>query len=128
MKSKNKILILLLAAISTSFLFSACEKDDSDGVPSVSYVRITDPASSDSLLIGAGQGQLIVIMGDNLQNAVEVWFNDRQAVLTPTYITRQSIIVRIPSEIPIDVTNTVRIVFSNGHELLHKFEVQISKP
>ncbi|HUM66629.1 MAG TPA: hypothetical protein PLV32_12310, partial [Chitinophagaceae bacterium] len=112
MKSKNKILILLLAAISTSFLFSACEKDDSDGVPSVSYVRITDPASSDSLLIGAGQGQLIVIMGDNLQNAVEVWFNDRQAVLTPTYITRQSIIVRIPSEIPIDVTNILKIVFS----------------
>ncbi len=128
MKSKKNILILLLAAISTSFLFSACEKDDSDGVPSVSYVRITDPASSDSLLIGAGQGQLIVIMGDNLQNAVEIWFNDRQAVLTPTYITRQSIIVRIPSEIPIDVTNTLKIVFSNGHELSHIFEVQISKP
>lgn len=127
MKSVNKILILMLTVAGTIWL-SSCEKDDSDGTPSISYVRITDPNSSDSLLVGAGQGQLIVIMGSNLHNAVEIWFNDRQAILTPTYITSQSIIVRVPSEIPLDVSNTLKILFSNGFELVHQFEVQISKP
>lgn len=127
MKALNKILILMLTVAGTIWL-SSCEKDDSDGTPSISYVRITDPNSSDSLLVGAGQGQLIVIMGSNLHNAVEIWFNDRQAILTPTYITSQSIIVRVPSEIPLDVSNTLKILFSNGFELVHQFEVQISKP
>lgn len=128
MKPINKILILLLAAFSTAFIFTSCEKDDSEGTPNISYVRITDPASSDSLLVGAGQGQLVVIMGSNLRHAVAIWFNDRPAVLTPPYITDQSIIVRVPSEIPIDVTNKVRIIFKNGYELVYNFEVQISKP
>ncbi len=128
MKAINKILLLLVAAMGTVLFFTACEKNDSDGNPSISYVRITDPASSDSLLIGAGQGQLVVIMGSNLQHAVAIWFNDRPAVLTPTYITERSIIVRVPSEIPIDVSNTVKILFKNGSELLYDFEVQISKP
>jgi len=127
MKAVNKILILMLTVAGTLWL-SSCEKDDSDGTPSISYVRITDPNSSDSLLVGAGQGQLIVIMGSNLHNAVEIWFNDRKAILTPTYITSQSIIVRVPSEIPLDVSNTLKILFSNGFELVHQFEVQISKP
>ncbi len=117
-----------MLTVAGTLWLSSCEKDDSDGTPSISYVRITDPNSSDSLLVGAGQGQLIVIMGSNLHNAVEIWFNDRQAILTPTYITSQSIIVRVPSEIPLDVSNTLKILFSNGFELVHQFEVQISKP
>lgn len=127
MKLFNKILLLLLTTISMVSIFSSCKKDEI-GTPSISYVRITRPESSDSLLIGAGQGRLIAIVGNNLQNAVQIWFNDQQAQLTPTYITPTSILVRVPTQIPTTVNNKVRILFRNGYELVHDFQVQISKP
>jgi len=34
----------------------------------------------------------------------------------------------VPAEIPLEVTNKVKLVFSNGFELLYDFEVQISEP
>lgn len=129
MKKLNKSILFFLLAIATVGVFTSCEKDDSDsGEPRIKYVRITDPASADSLLIGAGQGRLIAIMGENLQNAVEIWFNDQQASLNPTYITSTSIIVNVPSPIPLDINNKMKLVFSNGYVLYHDFEVQISEP
>jgi len=127
MKSINKILLILLMVAGTAGLFISCEKDDA-GTPSVSYVRITRPQSSDSLLVAAGQGQLIAIVGNNLKDAVEVWFNDQRARLTPTYITNTTILVTVPSQIPRDVTNKLKMVFRNGYVLLHDFVVQISEP
>ena len=126
MKSINKILIVLLML--TGGIFIACDKNDDVGTPEVSYVRITRPQSSDSLLVGAGQGRLIAIVGKNLQDAVEVWFNDRQATLTPTYITSKSILVTVPNPIPLTITNKMKIVFRNGFILFHDFVVQISEP
>ncbi len=127
MKSVNKILLMLLMAVGAASIFTSCEKDNS-GTPSISYVRVTRPGSSDSLLVGAGQGQLIAIIGNNLQGAVEVWFNDQQARLTPTYITNTSILVSVPTQIPRDVSNKLKIIFQNGYVLLHDFVVQISEP
>lgn len=117
-----------MMAVSATGLFISCTKDKSGGSPSISYVRITRPESSDSLLAGAGQGQLIAIMGKDLQDAVQVWFNDQQAVLTPTYITNTSLLVRVPSQIPTVVSNKLKIIFKNGFVLLYTFEVQISAP
>ncbi len=129
MKSFNKTLLILLFTVSAVSMFISCEKnDDGGGTPSISYVRITRPESSDSLLIGAGQGQLIAIVGNNLENAVEVWFNDQQARITPTYVTNTSLLVSVPTQIPITITNKVKIIFKNGYELLYDFKVQISKP
>ncbi len=127
MKSVNKILLMLLMAVGAASIFTSCEKDNS-GTPSISYVRVTRPGSSDSLLVGAGQGQLIAIIGNNLQGAVEVWFNDQQARLTPTYITNTSILVSVPTQIPRDVSNKLKIIFQNGYVLLYDFVVQISEP
>jgi hypothetical protein len=118
---------MLFMAVAVIGMYTSCKKDDV-GEPRVKYVRITAPESSDSLLIGAGQGRLIAIMGENLGGAVEVWFNDQKALLTPTYITNTSILVSVPSQIPTEITNKLKIVFSNGYVLLHDFQVQISKP
>jgi hypothetical protein len=107
---------------------SSCKKDKSSATPSISYVRVTNPTSSDSLLIGAGQGQLIAIVGNNLQDVVQIWFNDQQALLTPSYINSTSIIVRVPSQIPSVITDTMKLIFQNGYVLNYKFKVQISKP
>ena len=129
MKSINKILLVLIMLTGVAGIFIACDKNNDDsGEPSVNYVRITRPESSDSLLVGAGQGRLIAIVGENLKDAVEVWFNDRQAVLTPTYITDKSILVSVPNPIPTDITNKMKIVFKNGFILYYDFVVQISEP
>jgi len=127
MKSVNKTLLVLLITIGAVSIINSCKKDEA-GTPSISYVRVTRPESSDSLLVGAGQGQLIAIIGNNLQDAVEIWFNDQQARLTPTYINNTTILVSVPSQIPITVTNKLKIVFKNGYVLNHDFTVQISKP
>ena len=121
---------MIVTVIALTGIYTSCTKDSppNNGDPRIRYVRITAPESSDSLLVGAGQGRLIAIMGDNLEDAVEIWFNDQQALLTPTYITSTSILVTVPSQIPLDVTNVLKIIFSNGNVLLHEFVVQISKP
>lgn len=130
MKTFLKTSWMLLLALAVAGIFSACQKDGlpNGGQPRVKYVRITAPESSDSLLVSAGQGQLVAVIGENLQDAVEVWFNDQRAVLTPTYITNTSILVSVPSRIPTEITNKMRIVFAGGFELLHNFKVDISEP
>jgi hypothetical protein len=129
MKSVNKILLMLLLTAGMVSLFQSCKKDEeSGGTPTIDYIRVTRPESSDSLLVGTGQGQLIAIMGNNLKDAQQIWFNDQQAMLTPTYITNTTILVSVPSQIPTTISNKLRIVFKNGYELIHNFQVQISKP
>jgi hypothetical protein len=108
--------------------FTACKKDEAPGTPTITYVRVTRPEASDSLLVGAGQGQLIAIVGENLKDAQEIWFNDQRAMLTPTYITNTSILVSVPPQIPTTVNNKLKIIFKNGYQLLYDFQVQISKP
>jgi len=128
MKSIYKITFLLLIVAGITGLIVSCKKDHNSATPSISYVRVTNPQSSDSLLIGAGQGALIAIVGSNLQDVVQIWFNDQQALLTPSYISSTSIIVRVPSQIPQKITDTMKLIFSDGYILNHKFKVQISKP
>src|SRR5688500_8321911 len=127
MRTINTFIAMLLTAIAVGSLFTACKKD-ADGEPKISYVRVTEPASSDSLLIGAAQGKLIAIMGENLGGAVEMWFNDQPASLNPTFITNTSILVNVPSQIPLAINNKLTILFKNGKTLLYDFAVQISKP
>ena len=130
MKIINKLLLLFVLAFATQTVLISCSKDDNSvaGPRRINYVRITDPVSSDSLLIGASQGQLVALMGENLQGAVKLWFNDRPAALTPTYMTSTTILVRVPVPIPTVITNSVKILFNNGDTLLYNFIVQISKP
>ena len=79
MKSFNKILFMLLLTVGVVSAFLSCKKQAESGTPTIDYVRVTRPEASDSLLVGAGQGQLIAIVGKNLQDAVEIWFNDQKA-------------------------------------------------
>lgn len=130
MKIFNPSILLLIMAFAVVSTFTSCEKNDASngGEPKINYVRVTNPASSDSLLIGAAQGKLIAIMGENLGGAVEMWFNDQQASLNPTYITNTTILVNVPAQIPLAINNQLKINFKDGRTLLHNFEVQISKP
>ena len=95
MKKIYQLIKFFAIAICIAGVFSACKKDDApnNGEPRIRYVRITNPVSADSLLVGAYQGNLVAIVGENLEKAVQIWFNDQKAVLTPTYITDKSILV-----------------------------------
>ena len=129
MKTLNNVLLFILVVALTGS-FASCKKDSlaNGGKPKIDYVRVTNPTSSDSLLIGAHQGNMIAIMGENLGGAKEMWFNDQKAMLIPTYITDRSILVNVPSQIPTVINNKLKIYFTNGDSLLYDFEVQISKP
>lgn len=130
MKIINRFLLLFVLALATQTVLISCTKDKASdhGPRRIDYVRVTEPGSADSLLVGANQGQLVALIGENLQGAVKLWFNDRQAALTPTYMTSTSILVRVPVPIPTVITNTVKILFNDGDSLLYNFVVQISKP
>lgn len=71
---------------------------------------------------------MIAIVGQNLKDARQIWFNDQQGTLSPTFITNTSIITRVPTNIPTDITNQMKIVFANGDSLVHDFTVDISEP
>ncbi|HEX7015056.1 MAG TPA: glycan-binding surface protein [Cyclobacteriaceae bacterium] len=127
MKSIDKILFLSVALVMAA-IFTQCSDDDAGGSPRIRYVRVTEAASSDSLLVAAAQGQMVAIMGENLENTVEVWFNDQPSSLIKTFITNTSIITRVPADLPEVITNKLKLIFSNGDSLLYDFSVDISEP
>lgn len=130
MKSFLKItLLLVLSSVVTSIV--SCKKDEvkpNNGKPVIYYIRSTNPEVSDSLLVGTFMGSLIAIVGDNLADTKEIWFNDQSATLNPTYITDKTILVNVPSTVPSTVTSKIRIVFGDGSELLHDFSINIPAP
>ena len=130
MKPSYKFSALQFIVFITAALILSCTEDDlpNGGLPSINYIRVTNPASSDSLVVSAGQGQMIAIMGENLQGARELWINDRRAMLNPSFITNTTIITRVPSQIPGEITNQMKIIFAKGHTLVHDFTVDISEP
>lgn len=130
MKTVKRFLAVFMVAFTMVSIYSSCSKNDGSSamLPRIKYVRVTRPESADSLLIGAGQGSLIAIIGEHLEKVKEIWFNDQRAVLTPTYITSTSVLVTVPNPIPQQITNKLKMVFSDGYVLLYDFQVQISKP
>lgn len=128
MKKTFQIAFTAALLFSIILLSSSCSDDTQSGDPRIHYVRITDPAASDSLLVSAGQGQLIAIIGDNLGKANGIVFNDVPSLLIPVYITNTSVLVSVPTEIPTVLTNTFVLYFEGGDSLTHDFVVSINKP
>ncbi|MBX2966839.1 MAG: hypothetical protein KF845_11885 [Cyclobacteriaceae bacterium] len=135
MKLSRHIRYILVTCVAMSVLFfSACEDEDGihiespDGPPVINYIRVTNPASADSLLVRAPLGTTIAIMGKNLGGTREVWFNDRQAIINPTWVTNRSIIVAVPNQAPLLATDELYLVNANGETLPYPFEVTIPPP
>jgi len=125
------IVMLLLAALSSGTLFQACEKSDSGGgaPPVVNYIRISDPTKSDSLVTSAFMGSTIAIMGENLQDVNQVWFNDQKAYINSSFVTGTTIIITIPNHIPGVVTNQIYIITTNTQDTLKvPFNVVVPAP
>ena len=128
MKFRYKTILYFAMALFVAIIYTSCSDDEQGGTPVVRYVRITDPASSDSLLVAGSRGNMVAIIGDNLENAQQIWFNDLRASINPSYITKTSILTTIPSEVPKTVTNKMKIVFGAGDTLFHDFQIVIDAP
>jgi hypothetical protein len=130
MKSLFKhILLFVIPVLLAGAFLTSCDNDDEvDGSPVIRYVRVTNPNQSDSLVAGALMGNLIAIIGDNLQNTRELWFNDQRAALISTYITRTSILVNVPNIAPSEIDDKIKLVFADGSTLTYDFKVVIPPP
>lgn len=128
--SPRWIVALLLGSIFSGLVFHSCESDDSDdtAIPEIMYVRVTNPDKSDSLVVSAFLGNTIALVGKNLGNVKEVWFNDQPAKLNVNYITNRSIIVTIPNKIPDVVTNEITLVTKKGISSKYSFKVNVPAP
>ena len=123
-------IMLILAALFTGILIQSCKKSNSDsGMPVVNYVRITNPLKSDSLVTHAFMGNVVAIMGENLQDVDEVWFNDQSATVNRSFVTSSTIIVTIPNIIPTTVTNKLLLITTSKKDTLKvPFGVDVPAP
>ena len=123
-------LFLLLVTGVAGMVFQACEGNEEDMLmPEIFYIRKTDPAKSDSLVAHAFMGDNIAIIGKNLGNVDEVWFNDQRAALNPNLVTPASILVTVPEIIPSTVTNFLYLVNMNKKDTLkYTFGVDVPAP
>ncbi len=122
----------LLMFLTVGLLFQSCEEYPNaykitEGVPSVNYIRLTDPDKSDSLIVSASLNMTIALMGDNLTSITEMWFNDKQAYLNSSFMTSSTVIVTVPNEIPITVTDKIYMVAGND-TVTYDFNVVVPPP
>lgn len=127
MRTHTYIAFLLLC------LFWACTKDNEfSGPPVIKTVSLLDSARQDSSFARALPGTLVLISGENLGGATQIYFNGQSAYFNPTYNTNTHIIITIPDNAPSeatdpDVPNQIRIVTSHG-EAVFAFVVDIPPP
>lgn len=98
----NRLYILLAALLANIALLSlaSCSDDDNGGgQPVIDCVRTTDPELADSTFTDAMVGQLILIQGSNLHNAVHVYINDQDVYFNSNYNTSTHLIVTIPQDL-----------------------------
>lgn len=121
------LLILLLVVMFYSCDEYPHEYETTDGVPTVSYVRLPDAEAADSLVSSAFLNTSIALIGDNLTSITKMWFNDQEAVLNTSFITSNSLIVTVPNEIPGTVTDKIYMLAGND-TVTYDFHVDVPAP
>ncbi len=125
--------VTMLIVLATLVAIPACNDNPdayvvASGKPTVSYIRIPDVLSSDSLITHAFMGTTIAIVGENLRSIKEAWFNDQQAVLNTSLITPTALIVVVPNTIPDNVTNKIYLVTASNDTVTYDFGVDVPAP
>ena len=114
--------ILILAANSVS-----CDRYDypdrfraTEGVPTISYVRYAD---RDVFIEQAFMDEVLCIVGTNLKSVHDVYFNDQKAILNPSYITDNTLVVSVPNTQASEVTNKLYLYNKDGQGVDFDFKV-----
>ena len=126
----NKLTIFLI--LITGMAFFACKKNSNSAPPSVTDIRLVDPAKKDSFFTQAQPGTLIAIQGNNLLGVKAIYFNDTSAYFNPVYVTNNTIIVAIPSTAQTAATSpgvpsTIRIITDHG-QTTFSFQLVLPAP
>lgn len=114
------IIAAAIIAMTGMLTFQSCSDDDSKGgQPVIKGVRITDPELADSLFTDGTLGQLIVLVGENLQNARQVFINDQEVSFNCNYNTSTHLMLTIPSDLVVygqdnSLPMEIRVVTSHG--------------
>jgi len=126
-------MVTSLVILATLVAIPACNDNPdayevASGKPTVSYVRIPDAVSADSLVSHAFMGTTIALVGQNLRSVKEVWFNDQQAVLNTSLITTTCLIVQVPNTIPDSVSSKIYMITSSNDTVAYNFGVDVPNP
>ncbi len=107
--------------------FVSCDRYDypdrfraTDGVPTISYVRYAD---KDVFIEQAFMDEILCIVGTNLRSVYEVKFNDQKAILNPSYITDNTLVVSVPNTQASEVTNKLYLFNKKGEGVEYDFKV-----
>jgi hypothetical protein len=117
-KIKIRFIVGSLLAISIMLSLFSCEKEQ--GTPVINNVTaLTDTASLDSTIVGAGVGTYIAIYGQNFGGLQHVYFNDAEVYVNTAFITDSYIVLEVPDGIPLKGTdpsapNIIRVVTDHG--------------
>lgn len=135
MKYYNKISSLLLTALvmTTGISMQSCEDQPdefelTDGTPTINYIRPASASAKDSLLVQAYPQANICLVGSNLTSIQQMYFNDKKAILNTSFITDNTLVVQIPSEIPDLVTDKIYMITANHDTLTYDFHIVIPAP
>jgi hypothetical protein len=131
----NKInqLPALLCLLTAVFVTSCNEEtpgkyEMTDGLPTIYYIRYQDKDLEEQLLDGAYMNENIVIVGDNLTSVQEVWFNNVKTLLNINLITKNTLFVSVPKDLPSVRTDKIYFVNSKKDTLAYDFQVKIPAP
>jgi len=134
MKNRIKIAIMFSATVMvcmTAFLTS-CEEDTpgkyaiTNGTPIIHFVKPANIADKDLVLTGAYMGETICIVGDNLTSVQELFFNDKKAILNINLITKNTLFVTIPRDVPENPTD--KIYFINKDRVSTEYDFVVYMP
>ncbi len=117
--------VVALIVMMGAFSMNSCKKSTSDAMPAVTSFRVTE---KDSAITAGSFGQTIAIMGLDMQDVQEVWFNDLKAALNPNFVTSSNIICAIPNTLPGEITNKVKLVTKSGLVYSTDFKVILPPP
>lgn len=92
-------LVWLLAGTAGLMLTSCEDEGKTGGQPVIECVRLTDPEQADSTFTVGNLGQMILIEGHNLSNAMNIYINDQDCYFNSNYNTDTHIIMTIPSDL-----------------------------
>ncbi|MBR3078955.1 MAG: hypothetical protein IKH01_03970 [Prevotella sp.] len=132
---------LAVAGLSLSSCKDQPDKyETTDGTPTVNYIRCLSTEvhnnndtpdqhyTNGELVIEASPQSTLAIIGSNLRSVYELYFNDRKAVLNTSYMTDNTLIVDVPKDVPIMVTDKIYLVTKSKDTVTYDFHVVIPAP
>lgn len=113
--------------------FISCSDDDKNGgQPEIYNVRLTDPTKTDSTFTDAWPGQMVVVIGRNLEGIKKIFINEQEVSFNTNYNTSTSIIITIPKDLILTGTDPelqgeIRIETNHGNAT-YRFHIYSPAP